>query len=67
MDAKADRKQKVMIVHNLHFEEIKLSKEMLGKIIEALKAFVVFNGCRDIVFSRSNQQSYLSSIQKAFQ
>ena len=67
MDAKADRKQKVLIVHNLHFEEIQLSAEMISKIVEALKAFVQFNGCRDIIFKRSNREDYLTAIAKALQ
>ncbi|MET1056046.1 MAG: crosslink repair DNA glycosylase YcaQ family protein [Pedobacter sp.] len=67
MDAKADRKQKVLIVHNIHFEEAVPDENMLDKITEALKAFVHFNGCRDIVFKRSNRYDYLEMIAKAFQ
>lgn len=67
MDAKADRKNKVLTVHNLHFEEIELREEQLEKIIEALKSFVQFNGCRDIKFSRSNHQEYLSFIKESFE
>jgi uncharacterized protein YcaQ len=48
MDAKADRKQKLLIVHNLHFEAVELDEAMLGKITVALKAFIRFNQCRDI-------------------
>lgn len=67
MDAKADRKQKVLIVHNLHFEEVELCETMTGEIAEALKAFVKFNQCRDIVFKRSNQEAYLNAIRGYFQ
>lgn len=67
MDTKADRKQKVLIVHNLHFETVELSETMTGKIAEALKAFVKFNQCRDIVFKRSNQEAYLNAIRAYFQ
>jgi len=67
MDAKADRKQKVLIVHNLHFEAVELSQVMIAEITEALKAFVQFNRCRDITFKRSNQEAYLSEIRNAFQ
>lgn len=66
MDAKADRKQKLLIVHNLHFEEIELSAAMLAEIAEALKAFVKFNQCRDVVFKRSNQEVYLGAINNGF-
>jgi len=66
MDAKADRKQKVLIVHNLHFEAVELNEDMLVKIVEALKSFVKFNQCRDIVFKRSNHTAYLNSISQWF-
>jgi len=64
MDAKADRKQKLLIVHNLHFENVELSAMMIGKIVEALKAFVKFNGCRDVVFSKTNEDGYLQMIKE---
>ncbi len=66
MDAKADRKQKLLLVHNLHFEPVALSDAMMGKIIDALKAFVLFNQCRDIVFAKSNQEGYLKVIKSSF-
>jgi len=64
MDAKADRKQKVLLVHNLHFEPVELNNTAIDHIIEALKAFVQFNQCREIVFKKSNQQAYLKAISK---
>jgi uncharacterized protein YcaQ len=66
MDAKADRKQKILLVHNLHFEETELDEAMIGKITVALKAFVQFNKCRDIVFKKSNRDDYLEAIGAAF-
>lgn len=66
MDAKADRKQKVLIVHNLHFEPIELTESTIEKFVLALKAFVLFNQCDDIVFTRSNQETYLQVIRKSF-
>jgi uncharacterized protein len=62
MDAKADRKQKILIVHNLHFEEVELDEAMIRKIIAALKAFVQFNKCRDIVFKKTNRADYMEVI-----
>src|SRR3569833_336572 len=62
MDAKADRKQKLLIVHNLHFESVKLTDIMIEKLTAALKAFVRFNQCRDIIFTKSNQAKYLDTI-----
>lgn len=66
MDAKADRKQKVLIVRNLHFEEVELTEAMTAKIIMALKAFVQFNKCHDIVFEKSNRADYMKVIGAAF-
>ena len=66
MDAKADRKQKVLIVHNIHFEPIDIEPIIIEKFIQALKAFVQFNKCREIIFRRSNNETYLKSISKSF-
>lgn len=66
MDAKADRKQKVMIVHNPHFEPVELSEANLNQFIKALKSFVRFNQCRDITFVKTNNQDYLEVIQRSF-
>jgi uncharacterized protein YcaQ len=66
MDAKADRKQKMLIVHNLHFEAVELNEAMIAEIITALKAFVQFNKCQDIVFKKTNREDYLEAISQAF-
>ncbi|MBB6500850.1 winged helix-turn-helix domain-containing protein [Pedobacter cryoconitis] len=66
MDAKADRKQKVLIVHNLHFEPVDLEQIIIEKFIHALKEFVQFNQCRDITFKKSNNETYLEVISKSF-
>jgi len=66
MDAKADRKQKVLIVHNIHFEAIDLDQNTIEKFIQALRAFVLFNQCQDIIFKRSNNETYLEVIRKSF-
>ncbi|MEJ2901982.1 winged helix-turn-helix domain-containing protein [Pedobacter panaciterrae] len=66
MDAKADRKQKMLIVHNIHFESVDLEQRIIEKFVQALKAFVQFNQCKDIVFKRSNNETYLDSISKSF-
>ncbi|TFF36379.1 winged helix-turn-helix domain-containing protein [Mucilaginibacter psychrotolerans] len=62
MDAKADRKQKLLIVHNLHFEPVDITETMIDKITEVLKAFVQFNQCRDIVFTKSNIDAQLNAL-----
>jgi len=66
MDAKADRKQKVLIIHNLHFEPIEIDQITIEKFIQALKAFVLFNQCRNISFRKSNNETYLEAINKGF-
>ena len=66
MDAKADRKQKLLIVHNLHFEEVELSIGIIEKFTEALKAFIQFNQCRDIIFKKTNRNDYLKALIQDF-
>lgn len=63
MDSKADRKQRVLIVHNLHFEQVKLSKPVIVKIIDAIKIFAQFNQCREIILKKSNNKQHLKAIQ----
>ena len=62
MDSKADRKQKVLTVHNLHFEPLKLSKPMIAGITDAIKTFAGFNHCQDIVIKKSNNKQHLKAI-----
>jgi uncharacterized protein len=59
MDSKADRKQKVLTVHNLHFEPVKISKPMTEKITGAIKTFAGFNQCREVVITKSNSKQFL--------
>jgi uncharacterized protein YcaQ len=62
MDAKAGRKEKVLTVHNLHFEPVRLSKEKLAKLPDAIRAFAAFNQCKEIVIRKSNNKPYLKVI-----
>lgn len=62
MDAKADRKAKVLIVHNIHFEPVDIGETTIEKLTRALNAFVRFNKCDDIIFKKSNNDSYLETI-----
>jgi uncharacterized protein YcaQ len=66
MDSKADRKQKVLIINNLHFEPIKLTQPMIGKVCDAINAFAKFNQCETITFEKSNNKSLLQTLRKAF-
>jgi uncharacterized protein len=65
MDSKADRKQKTLIIHNLHFEPVKLTKPDFPKFIAALHRFARFNHCTDIVLKKSNNKPYLKAIKDA--
>ena len=66
MDAKADRKNKLLIVHNIHFEAVEISDSQLDKFIQALRVYIMFNQCRDVLFIKSNTPAYLSKLQTAF-
>lgn len=62
MDSKADRKQKTLIIHNLHFEDVKMTRPMIARFCEALISFAEFNQCERISVKKSNQQSVLTAI-----
>lgn len=55
LDAKADRKQKVLKVISLHLESGVDEDEFLVKLAPALKDFSLFNGCEAIEIQRSVQ------------
>lgn len=62
MDSKAERKEGRLVVYNLHFEKIKLSKATLKKIGEAIVAFAKFNECESVEIVKSNNREYLKTI-----
>jgi len=64
MDSKADRRQRTLIIHNLHFEPKKPARSDLAKIADAIKAFAQFNQCEEITFKRSNNRQYLKIIKE---
>jgi uncharacterized protein YcaQ len=64
MDSKADRKQRTLIIHNLHFEPQKLTRPDLVKIADAIKAFAHFNQCVEINFKKTNNKQYLKAIKE---
>jgi len=65
MDAKADRKQGVLVIHNLHFEPVKLDAHMVAKLTDAIKAFATFNQCKAVSIQKSNNAKVLKAVQKA--
>jgi uncharacterized protein len=62
MDSKADRKEKTLIVHNLHFEPVKLTMPKLAQIADAIQKFAGFNQCREIILKKSNKKDFLKAI-----
>lgn len=64
MDAKAERKQHRLLIHNLHFEAVKLNDDALHKIAAAIAAFARFNNCEEIVISKSNKKQYQQMLKK---
>jgi uncharacterized protein YcaQ len=64
MDSKADRKQKILTIHNIHFEPVKLTRPMVLKIGEAIHAFAKFNQCESVVIKKSNNKLLAKAIEK---
>jgi hypothetical protein len=64
MDSKADRKQKILLVHNLHFERVKLTKAEIGKIAGAVVDFARFNQCGEVLIKKSNSRRYLKWLKE---
>ena len=67
MDSKADRKQRVLIIHNIHFEKVKLNVSMMSKLCDAIKAFAEFNGCNAIMVTKSNNKEFVKAIRQSRQ
>lgn len=62
MDSKADRKQQTLIIHNLHFESVKLTKAMVAQVGDAIRGFAKFNQCKEIVIEKSNNKPVLKTL-----
>jgi hypothetical protein len=57
MDSKADRKNRVLVIHNLHFEPVKMTRPTVAKVSEAIKAFAAFNECETITIEKTNDKT----------
>jgi uncharacterized protein YcaQ len=64
MDSKADRKEGVLVIHNLHFEPVKITRPMIAKVSEAIHRFAKFNGCEEITIKKSNDKPVSKAIQR---
>ena len=62
IDSKADRKQRELTIHNLHFEPVKLNKVLIGEIIDAIQRFAKFNQCDEVIIKKSNNKLYWKAI-----
>jgi len=62
MDAKADRKEKTLVIHNLHFEKVKITNAILVKIVDAIQTFAKFNRCTGIAIKKSNHKEILKKL-----
>jgi uncharacterized protein len=62
IDSKAERKEQILTIHNLHFEKHKLTKPMIAKVCRAIQTFAKFNQCKAIVIKKSNNQSLLKTF-----
>ncbi|WP_276372161.1 crosslink repair DNA glycosylase YcaQ family protein [Chryseolinea sp. H1M3-3] len=57
MDSKADRKNGILNIHNIHIEPTKLTKPTIMKICDAVRSFAQFNQCEGIVVEKSNDKA----------
>lgn len=66
MDAKADRKNGMLIIHQLHFEPGKIPNADLTKIGEAIHHFAHFNQCSHVKLVKSNGKTQWAKIRQVF-
>jgi uncharacterized protein YcaQ len=64
MDSKADRKQGVLLINNLHFESIRLTKQMIASIADAIQHFAKFNQCGSVMIRKTNNKMVSAQIVK---
>jgi uncharacterized protein len=65
MDSKADRKQGVYTIYNLHFEKVKMTSAMQAKLVKAIRLYATFNRCSEIAIEKSNHPSVLKALRSA--
>lgn len=63
MDSKADRKEKVLVINNLHFEDMKISKQMIDDLADAIQQYAKFNQCKSIVLTKCNNKQVKTRLQ----
>lgn len=66
MDSKADRKKRVLVIHHLHFEPLKMTQPTVAKVSEAIKAFAAFNQCETITIEKTNDKARGKAIREGW-
>jgi uncharacterized protein len=64
MDSKADRKNRTLLIHNLHLESVGLTKAAIADIGEAIQAFAKFNQCDIITLQKCNDKAVLKALRQ---
>jgi uncharacterized protein len=65
MDAKAERKQGRLTIHNLHVEKVNITSSMAAQLGNAIREFAAFNGCTGITITKSNNKVLLKALREA--
>jgi uncharacterized protein YcaQ len=65
MDSKAERKEKKLIVFNLHFEDVKMSNKVAMAVWDAIEDFAEFNGCKSIEIEKTNRKNFPGKERKS--
>ncbi len=64
MDAAADRKNKALIIQNLHVEAVELRDADLAKLAVGIQEFAEFNHCYRVDIIKSNKKQTVKLFQK---
>jgi len=62
MDSKAERKDRILTINNLHFENVKFTKEMISKLSNTLDNFVKFNQCDRYTIVKTNDRALAKQL-----
>jgi uncharacterized protein len=55
-----------LIINNLHFEPVKITKPMAVKMCDAIRDFATFNGCESISIVKCNNKPMLKTFKEYF-
>jgi uncharacterized protein YcaQ len=66
LDAKADRKAKTLLVHNIYLEPaFQPSEAFVGALAARLRALAAFNGCEEVEVKRTKPASLRPALRKS--